>query len=74
MRSFFKYCVDNQLAEVSEDGTLVWKEESDKIDGGRDLRKDLSSDFKGHTHSIDKMGQLKMKAKGGKKAVAPVGK
>lgn len=84
MRDFVKFCHDNDLIEVFEDGTVVWKEETvkggkssgykDKFDGGRDLRKDLSGDYKDYCHQMGTVWPFKVLAKGGKKQSAPVGK
>ncbi len=84
MRDFVNYCLENQLVEVSEDGSVTWKEEAvksgksgsyqNKFAGGRDQRKDLSDDFKDYCHHMGTVWPFKVVAKGGKKAVAPVAK
>lgn len=84
MRDFVNFCLENQLIEVDTDGTVTWKEEAvkgpkhgshkEKIDGGRDMRKDLSADYKDYCHNMGTVWPFKVIAKGGKKAVAPVAK
>lgn len=84
MRDFVNYCLENQLVDVSEDGSITWKEEAvkggkcgsyqNKFAGGRDQRKDLSGDYKDYCHHMGTVWPFKVVAKGGKKAVAPVAK
>jgi len=85
MRDFVNWCLQNELADVFSDGTVAWKEAAchgpkkgkhkEKIDGGRDGRKDLSDDYKDYCHSMGTVFPFKVVAKGkGGKAIAPVGK
>jgi hypothetical protein len=84
MRDFVNWCSDNKLINVSEDGSVTWKEEAmrsqkcgsheEKVDGGRDGRKDFSDDYKNHCHMMGTVWPFKVVAKKGGKAVAPVGK
>ena len=84
MRDFVNWCVNNQLVDVFEDGTVAWKESADggcstkhaeKFAGGRDMRSDLSSDYKDYCHHMGTVWPFKLAGKGkGGKAVAPVAK
>lgn len=78
MKDFANWCADNDLIHVYEDGVVVWKEtKSDSNDraGGRDQRKDLSSDYKDYCHHMGTVWPFKLVGKGKSgKAVAPVGK
>lgn len=84
MRDFVSFCLDNKLVDVSNDGTVTWKEDcvkggkhgshKEKFDGGRDQRKDLSGDYKDYCHHMGTVWPFKVVAKGGKKQAAPVGK
>ncbi len=85
MRDFVNYCLDNNLIEVDEDGTVTWREDcmggkaapnkgKGKFAGGRDQTKDLSGDYKGYCHHMGTVWPFKLAAKGGKKQAAPVAK
>lgn len=84
MRDFVNFCLENNLVEVANDGTVTWKEEAvkggksgsytQKFDGGRDQRKDLSGDYKDYCHHMGTVWPFKLVAKGGKKQAAPVAK
>jgi hypothetical protein len=84
MRNFVDFCLENNLVDVADDGSVTWKEEAVKggktskhkevIDGGRDGRKDLSSDYVDYCHSMKTVWPFKLIAKSGGKSVAPVGK
>jgi hypothetical protein len=85
MRDFVNWCVDGDLVDIANDGTVTWKEAAvrgpqkgshkEKFDGGRDGRKDLSDDYKDYCHMMGTVWPYKVVAKGkGGKAVAPVGK
>lgn len=77
MRDFVNWCVERNLVEIADDGTVAWKEcnHKEKICGPRDGRKDLSGDYKGHFHKMDVVWPFKLVGKGkGGKAVAPVAK
>ena len=67
MSDFVNWCNENNLIEIQEDGTVQWRVSEDcqkkgakinhkeKIDGGRDGRKDLSDDYKdycGHMGTV----------------------
>lgn len=79
MKDFVKWCMEKDLVEVAQDGTIAWKEgtccHKEKIEGPRDARKDLSGDYKGHFHKMDTVWPFKLvgKSKSGK-AVASVAK
>lgn len=84
-KDFVNWCFSEKLIDVFDDGTVVWKESDvkdghsgkhkEKIDGGRDGRKDLSSDYKDYCHHMGTVWPFKVVAKGKNgKAVAPVGK
>ncbi len=85
MNDFVNWCAKKDLIDISEDGTVTWKESAmrggdkakykEKFDGGRDQRQDLSGDYKGHCHMMGTVWPFKVVgAKSGGKAVAPVGK
>lgn len=84
MTDFVNWCFDSNLVEVSQDGTVTWKEEAIKggksgkhkqdFGGGRDQRKDLSGDYKDYCHHMGTVWPFKVVAKDGKKSVAPVAK
>lgn len=80
MRDFVNFCNENNLINIDEDGTITWKEEaikgkcSDKIDGARDQRKDLSDDYKDYCHKMGTVFPFKVVAKGKNKTTAPVAK
>jgi len=85
MMDFTEWCESNDLVTISENGDITWKEEklkshtSNKIDGPRDGRDDLSDDFPDHIKSLgnSKSSIWPFKLKGGKgsgKAIAQVGK
>ena len=84
MIDFVNFCLNKNLVEVENDGTVTWKEEAirsgsstkntDDFGGGRDQRKDLSDDYKDYCHHMGTVWPFKVVAKGGKKAVAPVKK
>ena len=84
MRDFVNFCLENNLVEVANDGTVTWKEEAvkggksgsytQKFDGGRDQRKDLSGDYKDYCHHMGTVWPFKLVAKSGKKQAAPVAK
>ena len=85
MRNFVDFCIQNELVNVFEDGTIAWKESAvckkkcsnnkEKIDGGRDGRQDLSDDYKDYCHHMGTVFPYKLVAKGkGGKAKAPVAK
>ena len=84
MRDFVNWCVNNQLVDVFEDGTVAWKEScnggsstkhAEKFAGGRDMRSDLSSDYKDYCHHMGTVWPFKLAGNGtGGKAVAPVAK
>jgi len=76
MKDFVNWCVDKDLIDITENGVVTWKEACDKKikGGGRDIRKDLSSDYKDPAHKMEKIWPFKVVAKGKGKAVAPVGK
>jgi hypothetical protein len=85
MRDFVNWCVERNLVDIANDGTVTWKEAAvrggkkashkEKTDGGRDGRDDLSKDYQGHSHMNGTVWPFKVVAKGkGGKAVAPVGK
>ncbi len=85
MRDFVQFCMQNELVDVFEDGTVAWREAAirsqkcgshkEKFDGGRDGRQDLSSDYKDYCHMMGTVWPYKLVGKGkGGKAVAPVGK
>lgn len=85
MRDFVNWAHQNELVDIFKDGTVAWRESavngckkgshSEKIDGGRDGRKDLSDDYKDYCHHMGTVLPFKVVAKGkGGKAVAPVKK
>lgn len=85
MKDFANWCIQQNLVNVFEDGTVAWKESTDgptqkgnyeqKFGGARDGRKDLSDDHKDYCHHMGTVWPFKLVAKGkGGKAVAPVGK
>jgi hypothetical protein len=84
MRDFVNWCVEKDLVDVFDDGVVTWKEAAirgpqkgkhkEKIDGGRDGRTDLSSDYKDYCHMMGTVWPFKVVAKGTGKPVAPVGK
>ena len=75
MRDFANWCAENQLIHVYEDGTVVWREGTNKTDGGRDQRQDLSSDYKDYCHQMGTVWPFKLVGKGKSgKAKAPVAK
>ena len=85
MRNFVDYCIQNELVNVFQDGTIAWKESAikcqtkgkhkEKIDGARDGRQDLSDDYKDYCHNMGTVFPFKVVAKGkGGKAKAPVAK
>ena len=86
MMDFAEWCQSQDLIDINDEGTICWKESekiknntSDKINGPRDGRDDLSGDYPGH---IKKLGNTKssvwpFKLKASSKAckpIAPVGK
>lgn len=84
MINFVDWCLQHELVNVDESGAVTWKEAAvrgqkcgshkEKFAGGRDQRKDLSDDYKDYCHDMGTVWPFKVVAKGGKKAVAPVGK
>lgn len=84
MIDFVEFCMQNELVDVADDGTITWKESairggkpakhSEKFGGGRDQRDDLSDDYKGHMHHMGTVWPFKVVAKGGKKQAASVAK
>jgi hypothetical protein len=76
MRDFVNYCVENNLIDIADDGSVTWKEEAiksgkcsshkEKIDGGRDQRKDLSDDYKDYCHHMGTVWPFKLVTKGKK--------
>ena len=56
MKDFVNWCVTQNLIDVFDDGTVAWKEgtvtggettkQKEKFAGGRDIRSDLSDDYK----------------------------
>jgi hypothetical protein len=84
MRDFVNWCVTKDLVDVFEDGTVAWKESvnggsetknTEKFAGGRDLRSDLSDDYKNYCHHMGSVWPFKLVGKGkGGKAKAPVAK
>ena len=81
MKDFVNWCVTNELVNVFQDGTVAWKEatekkakHSEKFAGGRDARQDLSDDYKDYCHHMGTVWPFKLVGKKGGKAVAPVGK
>lgn len=84
MKDFVNWCVNKQLVDVFNDGTVAWKEScvngtstkhTEKMAGGRDQRSDLSDDYKDYCHHMGTVWPFKLVGKGkGGKAVAPVGK
>lgn len=86
-KDFLNWCFNEDLINIFDDGTVVWREEAkekggkscsnhkEKFDGGRDGRQDLSDDYKDYCHHMGTVWPFKVVAKGkGGKAVAPVGK
>ena len=83
-RDFVDFCLENQLVDVANDGSVTWKEEAIKggksgsyknnFGGGRDQRKDLSGDYKDYCHHMGTVWPFKVVAKGSGKSVAPVKK
>lgn len=89
MMDFAEWCQSKNLVDINEEGQVSWKENetgkkvknhtSNKINGPRDGRDDLSSDFSDH---IEHMGNSKsciwpFKLKASSKTctpIAPVGK
>lgn len=84
MYDFVDWCQERSLIEISEDGTVSWKEDCDKekaqdgkkITGVRDTCKDdLSSDYKGHFRHMKTVWPFKLRtSKKACKPVSPVGK
>lgn len=84
MKDFVNWCVQKDLVDIFQDGTVAWKEAADnakkckhseKFAGGRDIRKDLSDDHKDYCHHMGTVWPFKLVGKGkGGKAVAPVAK
>lgn len=80
MKDFVNWCVKNELVDVFEDGTVSWKEDcgkcgKEKFAGGRDIRSDLSDDYKDYCHNMGTVWPFKLVGKGKSgKAVAPVKK
>ena len=85
MRDFVNWCVEKDLIDVADDGLVTWRESAirdgksgkhkEKVDGGRDGRKDLSGDYKDYCHNMGTAWPFKVVAKGkGGKTVAPVSK
>lgn len=84
-KDFLNWCFNESLIDVFDDGTVAWREStekggksskhSEKFAGGRDGRKDLSDDYKDYCHHMGTVWPFKVVSKGkGGKAVAPVGK
>lgn len=84
MQDFANWCLDKNLIDVFEDGTVVWKEEavkggkkvpghSEKFKGARDMRKDLE-DYVDYCRDMGTVWPFKVKAGKNAKPVAPVGK
>lgn len=74
MKDFANWCADNELIHVYDDGVVVWREGTNKTDGARDQRKDLSGDYKSYCHKMGTVWPFKLLAKGKGKPIAPVGK
>lgn len=84
MTDFAGFCLENNLIDVDDDGTVTWKEEAirggkrskhkEKLGGGRDQRDDLSDDYKDYCHHMGTVWPFKILAKGGKKPAAGVAK
>ena len=89
MMDFAEWCQSNDLIDINENGEITWKEDevgkkvkshtSNKINGPRDGRDDLSSDFPDHIkclgNSKSSIWPFKLKTgKGSGKPIAPVGK
>jgi hypothetical protein len=84
MKDFVNWCVNKDLVTIFDDGTVAWNEATDKgkstkhsekFAGGRDIRKDLSDDYKDYCHHMGTVWPFKLVGKGkGGKAVAPVAK
>lgn len=83
-KDFVNWCNEENLINVFDDGTIVWKEDAEKsgkkinnkekFDGARDGRKDLSNDYKDYCAHMGTVWPFKVVAKGSGKAEAPVGK
>lgn len=84
MKDFVNWCSEEQLIDIFNDGTVVWREacaeggkkisHSEKFRGGRDQRKDLSDDYKDYCAHMGTVWPFKVVAKGSGKAIAPVAK
>lgn len=84
MKDFVNWCVQKDLVDIFDDGTVAWREStsgptqkgkhSEKFAGGRDQRSDLSDDYKDYCHHMGTVWPFKVLGKKGGKAVAPVGK
>jgi len=86
MRDFVNWCEEQDLIDISEDGTVAWKvneadcakqkaNHKEKFAGGRDGRKDLSDDYKDPCGHMGTVWPFKVTAsKKSCKPVAPVGK
>tara|TARA_Y100000034_G_scaffold43496_3_gene53069 strand:- start:3543 stop:3878 length:336 start_codon:yes stop_codon:yes gene_type:complete len=89
MMDFAEWCHSKDLVEINKDGTVSWKEDkvgkkvtnhtSNKINGPRDGRDDLSGDFPDHVkcmgNSKSSVWPFKLKACSKTcKPIAPVGK
>ena len=75
MRDFVNWCSKKELIDVFDDGTIAWKEgavrgqkcgsHKEKINGGRDGRKDFSGDYKDYCHMMGTVWPYKVVAKKG---------
>lgn len=66
MKDFANWCIKKELVDVFEDGTVSWKETNEsanKTDGGRNLKKDLSDDYKDYCHQMGTVWPFKLLGK-----------
>jgi hypothetical protein len=74
MRDFVNFCLENNLVDVSEDGTVTWKEEAikdnkcgsykNKFGSGRNQRQDPSDDYKDYCHHMGTVWPFKIVVNG----------
>lgn len=88
MKDFAEWCLEQDYVTISEDGTVAWKRsEKEPVKGGtlikyqddkaskvRDIRQDLSKDYKNYARSFGTVWPFKVLAKGKAKPVADVAK
>jgi len=88
MKDFAEWCLEQNLVTISEDGTVEWKRfEKEPVGGGtlifykdgkadkvRDIRHDLSKDYKDYARSFGTVWPFKVLARGKAKPVANVAK